>query len=566
MKPKWKRTLSVLFLASVALLTLFTAVREVYAWALYVDPSSRNVFAGETRVFNVIVDGFISGNPNVHLYVGVHIGLTISFSVNDRPAPFTSAMTVAVSAALEVFGYRNIAVYADPAGAEPPLVKQVTLNILGPPPSTTTYLYVVWVRPTSKSVQQGASTTYMVVVDGMIPGNPIMHLMVGGPSIVGMTFSFSTNDRPAPFTSTMTVNVASTVGPSDYSRTVIAHPSSGATDMYVTFHVVVQAASVYTVYPGWDLTVTPASANVAPGASSTFTVHVGGDSGGTSIRITYSPPVTGISAAFSINNRPAPFDSVMTVSVDSSKPLGSYVVQVWAYPAGSVFPGPDSKQRSVTVIVTTSGPSLTTTSTPTSVPSTDWAVLSVGWTPTAPHAGDSVIFNATLSLLSTTGTLPQTVNIQCTFNGNPCGTKTISHSGPVGATLSVQAETPWIAVAGTHKLVWSISRTNDPDPDNNAMVGTITILAESTTLATTSTSFSQTGTAVQQVTSVLETGVQTETPTKILGGEILGTIQQNSPLIIGILAALIVLLAALAFRRRKKEPGQQTHSDHANGR
>jgi hypothetical protein len=179
----------------------------------------------------------------------------------------------------------------------------------------------VWgvsVAPTSQNIASGGSAQFAVSVSGGIAGNPNIHLSIGGPVIVGMNFAFSGNDRPVSFTSTMTVTAGSGVGPGDYLRTLIAYPASGLGDKTVDFHVVVGAPS------GWDLSINPASQSVAPRGSTQFTASVTGLSPSTNIQLLYSPAVPGISAAFSVNNQPAPFESTMTVAVDASKPADAY--------------------------------------------------------------------------------------------------------------------------------------------------------------------------------------------------------------------------------------------------
>jgi hypothetical protein len=236
-------------------------------------------------------------------------------------------------------------VYADPAGPEPDKTKQVTLNVIA---LTMAMPWSLSVNPTSKSLPQGASTSYTVSVTGTIPGNPNVHLMIGSPVIVGMTFSFSTNDRPAPFTSTMTVSVTSSVGPSDYLRTVIAHPASGSTDKTASFHVVVQAPSTTT----WDLLVTPMATAIAPGDTASLMVSVTGSiAGNPNVELLVSPPVLGITPSFSTNYHPAPFTSIMSVSVDPSKAPGDYALSLWAHPVSVLWPGPGSKAVNVHILV-----------------------------------------------------------------------------------------------------------------------------------------------------------------------------------------------------------------------
>jgi hypothetical protein len=102
----------------------------------------------------------------------------------------------------------------------------------------------------------------------------------------------------------------------------------------------------------WNLSVSPVSRSVAPGQTVNFAVTVSGSiAGDPNVQLIVSPPEIGISASFTTNNVPAPFTSTMTVSVDPSKPPGSYNLAVWAHPSNEVFPGPGNKAVNVHLIV-----------------------------------------------------------------------------------------------------------------------------------------------------------------------------------------------------------------------
>ena len=110
--------------------------------------------------------------------------------------------------------------------------------------------------------------------------------------------------------------------------------------------------------------------------------------------------------------------------------------------------------------------------------STDWAVTFVSMTPQAPQAGQPVIFRARLVALSTTGSYPQSVNMVCTIDGNPCGSGSVSYPGPTGNPAVVTAATPWPATPGTHVLTWAASTVGDPNPSNNVMSITFTVVPQ----------------------------------------------------------------------------------------
>ena len=107
--------------------------------------------------------------------------------------------------------------------------------------------------------------------------------------------------------------------------------------------------------------------------------------------------------------------------------------------------------------------------------STDWAISSVAAIPSNPQAGTPVTFTAVLTALSSTGSYPQSVDVECMIDGVSCGGGSVSYPGPTGAPATVSAQTPWTATPGSHTLTWSVSTNNDPDPSNNQNSITFTV-------------------------------------------------------------------------------------------
>src|SRR5208282_2421317 len=101
--------------------------------------------------------------------------------------------------------------------------------------------------------------------------------------------------------------------------------------------------------------------------------------------------------------------------------------------------------------------------------STDWAINYVSAIPFNPQVGSPVTFSTVLTALSTTGSYPQSVHVECTIDGMSCGGGSVSYPGPTGAPATLSAQVPWIATPGIHTLTWSVSTNNDPNPSNNVM-------------------------------------------------------------------------------------------------
>ena len=146
------------------------------------------------------------------------------------------------------------------------------------------------------------------------------------------------------------------------------------------------------------------------------------------------------------------------------------------------------------IILPTLPPATMISSTPTLPPpaiaETDWAIESVGITPQNPQAGTPVTLSAVLVALSSTVSFPQSVAVECTIDGIPCGSGTVLYPGPAGNPYLINAQTPWIATPGTHTLTWSVSTNNDPNPSNNVMSGAFIVgpAIQTTTVQTTTQS------------------------------------------------------------------------------
>ena len=121
-------------------------------------------------------------------------------------------------------------------------------------------------------------------------------------------------------------------------------------------------------------------------------------------------------------------------------------------------------------------PAVTNTLPPAAVLGTDWAVLSASMNPPAPTVGQTVIFSMVIAAVSSSGSFPQNVYVQCVIDGANCGHGLTSYPGPVGAPFTITVNRhPWQTTVGTHTLTWSISTDNDPNPSNNVMSTTFTV-------------------------------------------------------------------------------------------
>lgn len=112
---------------------------------------------------------------------------------------------------------------------------------------------------------------------------------------------------------------------------------------------------------------------------------------------------------------------------------------------------------------------------------TDWAVLSVSLSPSAPYVGDPVTFNMVMTALSSSGSFPQSFSAFCVIDGASCGGGSLTYSGPMGTPYTVSTQTPWIATLGTHTLTWGVATIPvglDPNKSNNAMSQSFTVASQ----------------------------------------------------------------------------------------
>jgi hypothetical protein len=168
----------------------------------------------------------------------------------------------------------------------------------------------------------------------------------------------------------------------------------------------------------------------------------------------------------------------------------------------ATFPGTDfptagtysavAKDVSVAPSVVSSCVAFTVTAGPPPASSaTDWAVLSVSLSPPNPNVGDLVTFSMVVTALSSQGSFPQNFAAACQIDGVSCGGGSLTYPGPLGTPMTVSTQTPWIATAGTHTLVWGVATIpvgQDPNKSNNMKSITFTVAQSAPQQTTTASS------------------------------------------------------------------------------
>lgn len=220
----------------------------------------------------------------------------------------------------------------------------------------------------------------------------------------------------------------------------------------------------------WNLSAIPNSITTTPGSTVAYSISVFYESGmeppmALPIHLLVSPPEFGITVDFLPSSGMLEFSSTMRVHVDPAKAPGVYMLNVWANPEGSLFPGPDNRAIIVQLIVEPSAP-----------PATDWALSNPTLSPPSPNAGDPVTFSVVLRALSSTQPYPQSLTMVAELDGVQIGGGPVSYPGPTGGPVTAHTTPPWTATAGTHAITWFVAPgTPDPNPANNEASRTFTV-------------------------------------------------------------------------------------------
>lgn len=114
----------------------------------------------------------------------------------------------------------------------------------------------------------------------------------------------------------------------------------------------------------------------------------------------------------------------------------------------------------------------------------DLVVTDITWVPASPHAGDNVVFTATVKNVGAAATPAGTivgVNFKVDGNSAGCNGSSTASLAP-GATLTLTANgcspSSWTAVAGSHSVVANVDdqlRIRESNETNNTLTKTITV-------------------------------------------------------------------------------------------
>jgi hypothetical protein len=468
------------------------------------------------------------------------------------------------------------------------------------------YAWNLFVTPGSRTVAPGDTTSFAISVTGTIPGNPNVQLVITptAPSLVGITASFTANNVPAPFSSTMIVSVDPGKAPGDYVLPLVAHPAGvpipGPGNIALDVHVIVGS--------GFDfsLALLPPSLTVKQGEVANFQIALSYSDpsySGTTISI----QVAGLGPGMNYQVIPSP--PTLRITTSQSTPPGAYNIILSGSAMGRVHqtsavlvvqpaeqPFDFSMSASPNQQTITPGGSTTYTITVNLVSGSSQNVaLSVSGAPSGvstslnPTAG-SPSFNSILSVSTTSSVAPgqyvmtitgtagaktESTTVTLTIGQAPdfrievnpaSGTATQGQStsysvnvvGLNGFTSQVS-----LALSGLPAGVGGTFSVQSSVPDFSSTL-TLTIPANPPTGSFTLTITGSGGglTRVANVVLIITpaptqtqtTTTQTETSPSSGGTDML---QQNSLLIIGALIIAVIVLAAVAMIRRGRPSAPQ---------
>ena len=284
------------------------------------SPASRTVAPGSSTSYDVTIVPTGGFADSVALSAtGLPAGATATFTPN--PATGSSTMSVATTAATPTGSY--IVTISGTSGS---LTRTATVTLVVSQPD-----FSLSAGPASRTVLQGASTTYDIAVTPIAGfGGAVSFEVTGLPAGAAAQF----NPNPTNGSSTLSVTTTSTTAAGSYALTIKGTAGS-----------LVHTAPVTLVVTGGDpdftLSATPTSLSIPQGATAVYTVtvnRVNGFSGSVSLSLAGGPSRTPISFS------PNPASSTSTLSILPRGP-GTYAMTVTG------TSGTKSRSLSLTLVV-----------------------------------------------------------------------------------------------------------------------------------------------------------------------------------------------------------------------
>jgi hypothetical protein len=472
-------------------LVIGAGIPSVYAWNLFVNPSSRTVAPGHTTSFSISVTGTIPGNPNVQLLVSPPVlGISASFTTNNVPAPFTSTMIVSVDPGKAPGDYA-LPLWAHPSNVLFPGPGNIGLNlqvIVG-----SSFDFSLALIPPSLTVKQGETANYQIAIT------------YSDPSYSGTNINVQVSGQ----------------GPGMTPQVILSPPSlriltsqstpTGTYNIILTgsaMGVVHQTSALLVVQPAeqpfdFSMAASPTQQTITPGGSTTYTITVNLVSGSTqNVVLSVSGAPSGVSTSLNPTSGSPSFNSILSISTTSSVVPGQYVM---------------------TITGTAGAKTQTTTVT-----------LTIGQAPdfridVSPASGTSTQGETASFSVNVVGLNGFNSQVSLSLSGLPAG---------VGGTFSVQSSVP------------DFSSTLMLNIPANSPTGSFTL-----TITGSGGGLSRVANVVLVINAApIQTTTQTATSPS---GSLMNMLQGDSLLIIAALITLVIALGAIALSRRGKTPAPQ---------
>ncbi len=203
-------------------------------------------------------------------------------------------------------------------------VMSTTFNV-GPAVQTTTqpvaqFDFSLSASPTQQSATPGGSASYTVTVNPVAGPQQSVALSVSGLP-TGVSASFNPTSGTPPFTSTLSVTVASSVSPGTFMLTIVG--SGGGVTHTASVTLTVSAAADFAI------SVSPPSQSVLQGQTISYSVNVDALNGFNSqVTLSVSGLPSGANGVFSNPSGTPNFVSTLTVTLPSDVATASYTLTV----------------------------------------------------------------------------------------------------------------------------------------------------------------------------------------------------------------------------------------------
>lgn len=539
---KWQSIL----LVSITVVFLFGAISpRAYGWNVAAYPSSRTTVPGGTVTYSVSVFYQPSDPslPPVSLLISPSVaGVSVSFSPENGTMSFNSLMTVHVDGS-KAIGTYTLNIWAHPASTpfpgEDSKMASVLLVVQSAMSGSTDFaLSDASLSPASPHV--GDPVTFQVVITALTSNQPYPQSMTLVAQLDGYTMGGGTVDYPGPTGNPVRIYSTPPWTATAGTHTITWRVTSGLQDPNTSNN---QASLTFTVGQtsqqfDFSVWVSPLERTVTNSGSVSYTVTV--------------TLVSGPSQTVTLSAIGEPASAIATFSKPSGKPTFSSSLTLTVAPSTSI--------GTYTLVVTGSGGGITRSATLTlivgQVPDFNLQVnppsLTVGQGQVGSYSVEVVGtggFNSPVSL-SVSG-LPQGVgSVFSAKSGTPYFVSILTVTLPNNVQTGSFALTIKGAGGGLTRTTSTILVvTQFPYTQTLTQTRTQTFTSTQThTLTSTQTQIvtetsTETGTQVQ-------TQTETKTETTYVVTDLLDVLQKNSLVIIGVLALIIIILAASAFRRR----------------